>query len=369
MKKSRLIAISLLAGSTWVLSGGCSSSGDSGGSSGGSNNNGGSAIGGIGGSSPIMMGGRAGDAAAGKPALNPLCGVADQAGECVPDNPNACLGYTPPTSAGGDGAGGAATAEGGATQGGAAQAGAAQAGAAQAGAAQGGEHSGTAGQSGAAGAGQAGDAGGGAGGAGGEGGASQQPPLASFSCQVTSQNNLLTRQCVAAGTGTANAPCFGAADCAPSFACVTDGDAGRCLPYCCDAQTTCAPGTYCAEQPLRRALAGGANTQAPRVPVCVPADGCSLEEQFPCAAGETCRCQGDTACMVVRSDGTTACIKPGSGQQGDACPCAWNHVCSSVTNTCVKICRTDAAKNDCGTQKCQASAELPPNFGVCVGPE
>jgi hypothetical protein len=363
MKKSRLIAISLLAGTTWVLTGGCSSSGANGNAPGGPNNNGGASLGGSGGSSSVITGGHAGDATAGKPALNPLCGVADQAGECVPDNPSACVGYTPPSSAGGDGAGGAAAG----AEGGAAQGGAAPGGAAQAGAPQGGEPASAAGQSGAAGAGQAGDA---SGGAGGEGGAGPQHPqgFASFSCQVTSQNNLLTRQCVAAGSGTANAPCFGAADCAPSFACVTDGDAGRCLPYCCNAQTTCAPGTYCAEQPLRRALAGGSNTQAPRVPVCVPADGCSLEDQFPCPAGETCRCQGDTACMVVRSDGTTACIKPGSGQQGDACPCAWNHVCSSVTNTCVKICRTDAAKNDCGTQKCQASAELPPNFGVCVGP-
>ena len=100
----------------------------------------------------------------------------------------------------------------------------------------------------------------------------------------------------------------------------------------------------------------------------MPADACSLEDQFPCPAGTDCRCKGDTACMVVRDDGTTTCTKPGSGQQGDACPCAWNHVCSSVTQQCIKICRTDPAKNDCGAQKCQASSELPQNFGVCVGP-
>jgi hypothetical protein len=271
----------------------------------------------------------------------------------VPDNPSACLGYLPPNGAGGESSNGGA--------GGAAGSGAGG----NAGAEQGGESTSAAGQTGVP---EGGDGAGGQAGAGGEGGGGghEPPALASYSCQVTSQNNLLTRQCVRAGSGKANAPCFGPADCAPSYACVSDGDAGRCLPYCCDVTTTCAPGTYCAEQPLRKSPSSTASVTPPRVPVCVPADGCSLEDEFPCPAGSTCRCQGDTACMVVRSDGTTACVKPGIGQAGDACPCAWNHVCSSVTNTCVKICRTDAS--DCGTQKCQASADLPPNFGVCVGP-
>ena len=51
-----------------------------------------------------------------------------------------------------------------------------------------------------------------------------------------------------------------------------------------------------------------------------------------------------------------------------AAPCAWNHVCSSVTQKCVKICHLDPAKDECAPQKCQASSELPQNFGVCVGP-
>jgi hypothetical protein len=71
---------------------------------------------------------------------------------------------------------------------------------------------------------------------------------------------------------------------------------------------------------------------------------------------------------VVRADGTTTCRVPGTGKQGDACPCAWNHVCSSVTQKCVKICNTDPAKDECAPQKCQASSELPQSFGVCVGP-
>src|SRR5262249_17840095 len=158
-----------------------------------------------------------------------------------------------------------------------------------------------------------------------------------------------------------------AADCAPGLACVSEGGAGRCLPYCCDIATTCTSGSYCAERPLLKAATDDPTSEPPHVPVCVPADNCSLEEQYPCPKGD-CRCKDDPACMVVRDDGTTACVKPGTGQQGDPCPCAWNHVCSSVTQRCVKICNTDPTKTDCGEQKCQASSELPPNFGVCVGP-
>jgi hypothetical protein len=178
----------------------------------------------------------------------------------------------------------------------------------------------------------------------------------------------LQRQCQRAGAGVVNAPCFSAADCQAGLACVSEGDAGRCLRYCCAGDGNCSPGTYCADQPLRKLTSDTSGTESPRVPVCVPADDCSLEDKFPCPPGTDCRCPGDTACLVVRADGTTTCRVPGTGKQGDACPCAWNHVCSSVTQKCVKICNTDPAKDECAPQKCQASSELPQSFGVCVGP-
>ena len=335
----------------WVLAGGCaSSSKDSAGGSGdGTSGNGSAGTQG----KPTVLTPDASDVDGGLVnTLNPLCGAPD-VDACLPDQASACQDYVPAAT----GAGGAAGAGGeGSASGGNGQAGMSGAANAQGGA-TGGE----------------GGAGAGAstsGGVGGEGGnAVDKPPgLSAYSCQVVRQNNQLSRQCVLAGAGMENAPCFSAADCAPSFACVTTGDAGRCLPYCCDQNSKCTSGTYCAEQPLRQGAADASNVEQPHVPVCVPADGCSLEDQFPCPAGSDCRCKGDTACMIVRDDGTTTCTKPGTGQQGDACPCAWNHVCSSVTHQCIKICHTDPSKNDCGTQKCQASSELPQNFGVCVGP-
>jgi hypothetical protein len=210
---------------------------------------------------------------------------------------------------------------------------------------------------------------GGAAGGGGQGGEGREPqPLAAYSCQVSRQNNQPYRSCVPAGSGVANAPCFTAADCAPGLACVTEGEAARCLPYCCQLAKDCEAGSYCAERRLRRAPSDNSEVDAPRVPVCVPADGCSLEDRYPCPSGTDCRCQGTTACMIVRDDGTTTCLEPGSGKQGEACPCAWNHLCSKVTNQCVQICRTNADVDECGEQKCQAASELPENFGVCVGP-
>ena len=351
MRTSRLFAVGVLFLSfAWVLSGGCAST-DSNPNSGSNNGNTAGTTGGTQGD-PTTLKSDASDIDGGLiNGLNPLCGEPDVAA-CLPDLEDACSKFVPPVlgqgganagGAGGESASGAAGMSGAsATQGGAGGPGGAEAGGAT-----------------------------GVGGAGGEGGNGiENPPgLAAYSCQVVRQNNRLTRQCVTAGAGNENAPCFSAGDCAAGFACVTAGDAGRCLRYCCDQHSNCTSGTYCAEQPLRKGAADASNADQPRVPVCVPADACSLDEQFPCPAGSDCHCKGDTACMIVRDDGTTTCLKPGTGQQGDACPCAWNHVCSSVTQQCVKICHTDPTKNDCGTRKCQAwPSKRPENFGVCVGP-
>jgi hypothetical protein len=354
MRRSRLFTVGVLFSSfTWVMAGGCSASNDDkadGPPTGNSAGTGGGTQG-----DPTKVTGSSGTNGGLTNELNPLCGDTE-AGTCKPDDLSACSRYVPPEPGAG-GAGGESS-EGGAAAGGASGAGGAEP------SSVGGEGGGS---SGAGGEGGVAPQSGGAGGAGGLGGAGPTTPgeLAAYSCQVTRQGSQLLRQCVPAGTGGANAPCFSAADCAPAFACVTENDAGRCLPYCCGQDTQCKSGTFCSERPLRKAPSDTTSAEPPRVPVCVPADACSLEEQFPCVGSE-CRCKGDTACMVVR--GTTTCLKPGTGQQGDDCPCAWNHVCSSVTNKCIEICRTDPTKNDCGEQKCQASSELPQNFGVCVGP-
>jgi hypothetical protein len=71
--------------------------------------------------------------------------------------------------------------------------------------------------------------------------------------------------------------------------------------------------------------------------------------------------------MVIGVDRTTTCVPPGRGYDGQDCPCKWGHVCSQVTNRCVKLCQTTAPETSCPTGMCQSSAELPPGWGVCIG--
>jgi hypothetical protein len=155
-----------------------------------------------------------------------------------------------------------------------------------------------------------------------------------------------------------------------ALGCVGDANSGRCEPYCCKGDDTCAVGSYCAERQLRDALTNQSSLTPPApkvmIPVCVPAENCDLSTPYPCPEGMDCACKADTACMVVRADGTTTCAAPGAGKAGDACPCAWGHVCSAATNQCLKLCYTRGMPS-CGTGTCQASAELPDGWGVCVG--
>jgi hypothetical protein len=297
--------------------------------------------------------------------LNKLCGPATVDEQCLPDDKGACADFLPPVmepplGSGGEGGGGAAGGRGGESGGDPSDGG-------TGGASQGGESTG-----GMSGEGGTATSGGGETSASGQGGAAGSPgePTnpAHYGCQIMRADGVTARSCQLVGDGGTNAPCFSAADCAAGLACVVDGQAGRCLQYCCGGDAACAKGSYCAEQELRMPGTSSDGPEQPKVPVCVPADDCSLEEPFPCPDDTECRCKPGTACLVVRDDGTTTCREPGKGQQGEACPCAWNHVCSSVTDKCVKICNTDPSKNECGEQKCQASSELPQNFGVCVGP-
>ena len=288
--------------------------------------------------------------------LNPLCGKAPA---CVPDDFQACGEYVPPSPAPGPVADAGASGEGGeGGEGGVAGLPVSVAAAGEAGAG---------GQSGAGGS--AGEAG--------AGGAAGAPatPAPRFGCQVqrTEPNaRSVVSQCSVVGRGAANAPCLTAADCQAGFGCVGDQSAGLCQKYCCQDTDGCETGTYCAERPLRdatiNALDKGATDTASTlmIPVCVAAENCDLSAPYPCTAGKQCACKSGTACLVVRSDGTTTCAVPGTGKVGDACPCAWGHVCSAASNQCLELCYTRGSAT-CGNGKCQSATELPDGWGVCVG--
>ncbi len=273
---------------------------------------------------------------------------------CVPDDATSCgTAGAPPTSsggggesAGGMGAGGAAGEGSGAVSGGGGAAGDGGSGGANGG--QGGE-SFTAGQGGTPNSGS---------------GGSGEPSAQQLACQVVPLATGPKATCRAAGTGKAKSPCFSTQQCEPGLACVKEGEGKICLPFCCAGDDSCTHGTYCAE----RLLADDPD-ELLEVPVCVAAADCNLNEPYPCT-GTSCTCDDPRlACMVVRADGTTTCAEPGSGKVGDACPCAWGHVCSQASETCVLLCETARPDYYCGNEKCQASAELPDGWGVCVLPE
>jgi len=334
--------------------------------------------------------------------LNPLCG--NELSTCLPDSAQSCSRYTPPAApeadaslgpdgptpvpdSGQGGSSGRSAVPGGSTGSGAASSSSGDASGAGGAAGEGSAVSaagaaGAAGASGTTGSSAAGtpsvdDSGGAAGmfaAAGSSGAPTALPPA--YGCQVRRVEGAKTSvvaQCSVAGPGGANSPCFSASDCQSGFGCVGDQNAGLCQQYCCQSRDLCGKGTYCADRPLRDATVNAlpkGGTQASRdallIPVCVPAENCDLGTTYPCASGAQCACQSGTACMVVRSDGTTTCAVPGAGKVGDRCPCAWGHVCSASTNQCLKLCYTRDATS-CGDGKCQASAELPDGWGVCVG--
>ncbi|MET0795648.1 MAG: hypothetical protein ABW061_29290, partial [Polyangiaceae bacterium] len=217
----------------------------------------------------------------------------------------------------------------------------------------------------------------GASGASGEGGGAGAAPVdaAKYGCQVqriADAPSTVTSECGIVGPGGANAPCLTSGDCQAGFGCVGDQNAGLCQAYCCESADNCTQGKYCAERSLRdaviNALPTGSTDVSSRllIPVCVPAENCDLGAPFPCTEGTQCACKSGTACLVVRSDGTTTCAVPGAGKVGDACPCAWGHVCSAATNQCLQLCYTRGPAS-CGNGKCQSASELPDGWGVCVG--
>ncbi len=183
-------------------------------------------------------------------------------------------------------------------------------------------------------------------------------------CQITRLDEVVRSSCENAGSGQLGAPCMSAADCAPQYTCVEQSGTAQCRPYCCSDPELCPVGTYCALRPKRELVA---ETTALQVMACVPAEACRFDEPFPCdSAVMTCSCPSDKTCGLVRADGTTACVTPGTGTQGQSCPCAAKHVCSASTNTCLEVCSLSDA-SACGeTGECQSTVNLSREWGVCV---
>ena len=148
-----------------------------------------------------------------------------------------------------------------------------------------------------------------------------------------------------------------AGDCGPGLGCVAPG---VCRAYCCGDVEACPTQSYCEPTAMAAADNPDMASDAPRIPVCVPATMCELLE-------DAASCPVDKTCTIVRADGTTSCVTPGEGKQGEGCPCSAGYVCSTANNTCFRLCQLDRPQECPPNHVCQGgSASYPPNFGVCV---
>lgn len=187
------------------------------------------------------------------------------------------------------------------------------------------------------------------GGTGNMGGASPDAGV-KLTCQLVPDGTHAAAKCGLAGVAGDGDPCNQAADCVAGFGCAATSVTGVCRQYCCGNPELCGPQTFC--QPTKMAEADV------EVPLCVPAKPCELlNDGAHCTDGQTC--------TIVRADGTTSCVDPGDGHEGDACPCAAGYMCSNATGTCVKLCHLDG--DECGNGTCQGGTlPYPENVGFCV---
>jgi hypothetical protein len=171
-------------------------------------------------------------------------------------------------------------------------------------------------------------------------------------CQLTAESGELSAKCVESGTLNNGDPCQNAAYCSATLGCVVTGTgANICRPYCCDDVEACPVDTYCAPTQM---------AEAPlKIPVCTPVKKCKLLDDSTCDPGQ--------ACTIVRSAGTTSCVEPGAGKRDEPCPCASGHVCSKITNACLKLCHIGNDATDCEGGTCQGGvAGYPEGIGICV---
>lgn len=189
-------------------------------------------------------------------------------------------------------------------------------------------------------------------------GAEEDGDEAVHACHVRPATQGPERVCEPAGDGGINAPCISSRDCAPGLGCVGPQNAGICRPYCCGDPEACPESTFCEVRELRDEEA---SDEPIGVPVCMPAMNCKLLEAEPCASM-------GLVCGIVRADGTTSCVPPGTGKLDEPCPCAFGYVCAKSSNKCLKLCHVNNASAECPGGTCQGgTGGLPTGFGVCVG--
>jgi hypothetical protein len=177
------------------------------------------------------------------------------------------------------------------------------------------------------------------------------------SCQLVPEQGAAASECAPVGTFAEGEPCNSADNCAAGLGCAaTPNVGGVCRSYCCGDAELCPQNTYCEPQEMAEDTINDPRLQ---IPVCIPVTPCELLNEKSCTP--------PLACTIVRADGTTSCVMPGTGELNDPCPCAAGYVCSKLENTCLKLCDTDMPEVYCGGgMSCLGgNSGFPPGYGVC----
>lgn len=176
-------------------------------------------------------------------------------------------------------------------------------------------------------------------------------------CALTPALGGALAACVPVGTFGEGEPCKTADNCAVALGCVATPNGGVCRSYCCGDVELCPASTYCDLRPMAEDTI---NAPPISIPVCVPAMSCEL-------LNDEMTCPPSLTCTIVRADGTTSCVVPGSGGLNEPCPCAAGYICSKLKNECKKLCHIGQDAIDCaGAGTCLGGGVgYPDGFGVC----
>ncbi|MFT3773616.1 MAG: hypothetical protein QM820_50215 [Minicystis sp.] len=158
-------------------------------------------------------------------------------------------------------------------------------------------------------------------------------PASTPACVPIPNNGTIAPACSPAGAGKTGSSCAQQTDCAAGYFCVTNE--GQCRKLCCGGDWTgCdSAGEHCLKSLDYGDGMGG--VQSTGAMLCYPINTCDALKPASCT-------QAGTECIVADATGATACLPPGPGGAGEACPCKGGFVCVSdapdASPTCHRLC-------------------------------
>jgi len=190
-------------------------------------------------------------------------------------------------------------------------------------------------------------------------------PATSPACIPVLNGGAAAPACSPAGTGKTGSTCAQQAECAPGYFCVLG--ANQCRKLCCggDWSGCDSPSEHCIQ--FLNYGDGMGGVVATGAMLCAPVNTCSAIDPASCT-------QPGTACLIVDQTGATACVAPGAGGAGDACPCQGGFVCVAdapdASPSCHRLCGAvpGGAPPYCqdGEGTCVHHARDPEGVGECL---